>query len=158
MSETNDEILARQKETMMHAEHLRIAHNGIMTVTLHLGHDGNNVCELRDYGGVIGRGETSVSLKEAINRAEREWTLRRFWKRNKIEEIAHFAAILFAGSPAKNDGVFQTAHFQTEIRTLSSVDIDSETACELLKSSPRIVGLSGGCTWLLLPNNYSREI
>jgi hypothetical protein len=55
-------------------EELRREHNGIGGVYVYMGHDGDNLCELKDGSSkVIGRGRSGRSLLEAVERAKADW-------------------------------------------------------------------------------------
>jgi hypothetical protein len=141
------------------AEQLRRRHNGIMSVHLAMGHDGANQCFLRNYEGVIGQGESGRSLLEAVQRAESDWRRRRYWNHYTPTDIAAIAAEIHAGADHKSDGVFSTASFQSAIeQTSHDYRLTAEEAVTILRDEPRIVRLSGGCHWLVLPGQYARHI
>lgn len=60
------------------AQELRAAHNGIGGVYLYLGHDGDNVCTLKDFSAKpIGDGVSGRNLLEAVLRARTDWRNRK---------------------------------------------------------------------------------
>lgn len=57
-------------------ERIRREHNGVFSVELFFGHDGNNVCSFHDYERERARGESGESMQEAVDRCLRDWNER----------------------------------------------------------------------------------
>ena len=141
------------------ANNIRTAHNGVAGVYLYLGHDGDNVCDLRDSSrAVVGTGGSGRSLLEAVERAERSRRMGQFQKRrDAVAGIAALAAERFAGN-ADATGLFNTAHVQAVIEEQYCVKVTAEEVVDLLTAEPRVVRLHGGCHWFLLPKEYRRQV
>jgi hypothetical protein len=56
-------------------EEIRTQHNGIMSVTTFMGHDGHNVCRFHDYQSIPASGESGRSMQEAVERCVENWLL-----------------------------------------------------------------------------------
>lgn len=134
------------------AEEIRKDHNGIMSVNLYMGHDGHNVCILKDYDKVLARGESGRCLLEAIEKAYRNWRIQGYLSFHKAENLAKKTTELF-GDPC----IFNTSSVQAIIKEDTDYDINVDVELiPYLTNCLRIVRLEGGCHWMLLPENYKR--
>jgi hypothetical protein len=146
-------------EAIQHANRLREEHNGIQGVYLYLGHDGDNVCTLKKSDGeVYGKGDSGRTLLEAVERAERDFLNKRFWRRRDAMVVAEHAAERFRdeGGAVESPLVFNTACFQSVVEEGGGYIPTPEEVEHLLAQRPEIVRLKGGCHWLVLPNGYHR--
>jgi hypothetical protein len=141
------------------AESLRAQHNGIFVVELYLGHDGHNVCVLKDYDGEIGKGQSGKSLYHAIQRAMSDRNLRSLTAtasgKKAVETALHLACEFYAKAD-QIDGVFNTGCFQRAINQIMNTYVNSDDCLTLLLNHEKVVQLAGGHHWLRLPQNFTR--
>lgn len=143
--------------TMAVVECLRAEHNGIMGVYLYLGHDGDNICELKDGESKrIGFGQSGKSMSEAVQRAKADWAAERFWASYPVPMLAD-ATIKRTGTD-KTTKVFTTTQFQQTMRafsTAAAIDASDWTLVNArLAASPwlvRVVGFTDNPQWVVLP-------
>ena len=143
------------------ADRLRRDHNGIMTVSIHLGHDGDNTVLLRAYDTpdgpvVLGKGCSGASLRDAVEEAEKDWRERAL--RGRMDEILADAVKRFGidpHAPEDNAPIFNTAGFEIAAFALGW-GVKTAEAVELLSTHPRVVRLAGGAHWYLLPRGICR--
>jgi hypothetical protein len=140
------------------AEQVRAEHNGIMGVTLFLGHDGHNVCTLTDYDGEVGKGESGYGMTDAIRKALSDFRYRSLSSGavagREAVEVAIEAAIKAFGD--KGDGLFNTAGFQGAINAASIYRLTDSDVVKLLSGHRQLVRLAGGAHWLRLPHQHYR--
>lgn len=85
-------------DAILLAEELRVEHNGIGGVYLYLGHDGDNVCELKDFSAKeVGKGHCGRSLLEAVQPAVTDRAERRASKAQARKVKDEIASGLWAG-------------------------------------------------------------
>lgn len=137
------------------ADTIRREHNGIFGVRIFLGHDGHNVCELSDYDKVLGKGDGGVDLLQAVERAMSDVRRTRFLETTPVSlHVAIEVAILEFGVPQ----TFNTASLQARFRSDDGWMPTPEDVSSLLNANHRIVRLSGGCHWYLLPGGHKRDV
>lgn len=95
----------------------------------------------------------SVVDSSMLRLAEILRTWEEFRRRIPIETLAARAARQFG---ERGDGVFSTAYFQSAVQDEIGLTPTSEVVVELLRAEPRIVRLSGGCHWMILPGEHKR--
>lgn len=144
-------------EAIEEANLLRTDHNGIMCVELFMGHDGHNVCRLRDYEKILAEGESGRDLREAVMRAAEQWKVANLLKVYEPIVIAEKASLDYNG-PGPGLGVFSTADVQAFARRQLGFTPDAEPLIKHIESCPRIVRLKGGCHWLILPDEMERDM
>ncbi len=141
------------------ADKIRRQHNGIFRVDIYLGHDGDNVVTFGSYENNIGKGESGTSLLEAVERAWADWRWRKlvgtdFGKEAVMDAVQ--VAITEFGGPEQ---VFNSAGFYQAINTPDAYAKIGTSHCQdILENHPRIVRLSGGAHWLLLPCEHTRFV
>lgn len=169
-----NDTASRQTVAMELAKELSKQHNGIFTVELHLGHDGHNVCVLRNYEAEVGRGESGRDLMDAVEKAASNWRLRRYRgvdvtsshpsvEGDILREALEAAHSAFKGPNAEaSDGIFTTVHFEVAFNAARGgakpLPLRQEDIVELLCSLPNVVRLHGGSHWMLLPGQHRRYV
>lgn len=132
-------------------ERVRKEHNGVFSVELHFGHDGNNVCRYRNYEqgakGDIAEGCSGRSMEEAIQVCHQTWLESHL----DLEQVCRTAAAAFAAATAAEHGVFNTTSFESALPTLLR-----PKARQLLINCDRVVRLAGGGHWMLIPGGARR--
>lgn len=102
-------------EAIRMAEELRLEHNGIGGVYLYLGHDGDNVCELKDSDAKrVGHGCSGRSPLEAIQRAYADFCKRRIT--TEVREAPYRPPVSLDGAARFIDGFFRCNEAVTDAK------------------------------------------
>lgn len=147
---------------------------GIAGVSLYLASDGNNTCDLiNDKLVRIASGESKSTLLEAINIAKAEWRFARlispmeYWSRETVIDALREAVEIFEVKSAPSEdakpaatphsGIFTTDAFQQAINEDAYAALNDDYVIAILEAHPRVVRLTGGNHWYLLPPGIERS-
>lgn len=145
---TENRMRAYLEDAIKEADRIRREHNGIGGVYLYLGHDGDNVCEFKDIDGkTLAKESSGRNLFEAVGLCEKAWNRAKWIKNARC--MMDGAAYRFSGQLV-NDGCFNTAALQSEIREQYEVVASPDDVVAALTARKDVVRLAGGCHWLYL--------